>query len=275
LAAITNISLDHTEFLGKDIPSIAREKGGIIKEGIPVVLGSMDPLAEEVLGDLAFEKGAEIVRSKDRHRVDFFTLTTAGLPLVRMEDLLREKTTTYTIGLAGNYQQENLETVLSCVDCLRNRGWNLKQSSVERGVEHVLANTGILGRWQVLGANPRSICDTAHNQAGIQAVMDQLQQIPCKKLHLVWGMVSDKNLGDILPLLPSNAAYYFTQAKVARSLDAGTLEASALKAGLRGSKYQDVASAYRAALGAAGPDDMIFTGGSTFVVADLLEDLGY
>jgi dihydrofolate synthase/folylpolyglutamate synthase len=146
---------------------------------------------------------------------------------------------------------------------------------VQEGLTKVTGNTGIMGRWQTVGSNPKSICDTAHNQAGISAAMDQVMQTPWKELHMVWGVVNDKDLGAILPLLPREAHYYFTRSKVPRSLDALILREKAAAYGLSGRDFPSVKEAYKDAQENAAENDMIFTGGSTFVVADLLEVLGY
>jgi dihydrofolate synthase/folylpolyglutamate synthase len=180
----------------------------------------------------------------------------------------------YTSGLAGNYQHENLATVLSSLSYLGTVGWKLTEAAVNTGLLSVVENTGIMGRWQTVGSNPRSICDTAHNQAGIASVIDQVKQTPWKSLHIVWGMVNDKDLDSILPLLPREAFYYFTRSSVPRSLDPGALREAANAHGLKGKVYESVVEAYSAANEFAGKDDMIFTGGSTFVVADLLESIG-
>lgn len=275
LTVITNISLDHTEFLGREITSIAHEKGGIIKQGIPLVVGNTDPEPEQVLSSIAADRQAPVSLTREEFEPIFHTYTRKGESLVRIRDQKSGSVESFTCGLAGAYQPENVATVISAITRLRESGWNLSDSAVQDGLLSVTRLTGIMGRWQTVGSNPRSICDTAHNQAGITAVMQQVMQTPWKTLHMVWGMVGDKDLRSILPMLPREAQYYFTRSKVPRSLDAHTLREAAADYGLKGEAHPTVEAAYRAAEKQAGEHDMIFTGGSTFVVADLLEALGF
>jgi dihydrofolate synthase/folylpolyglutamate synthase len=192
-----------------------------------------------------------------------------------MREVETGKLETISCDLAGEYQMENLATALTVIRELERLGWNLPSHSVMEGMASVAGNTGILGRWQTVGSNPRSVCDTAHNHAGIEAVMHQVRQIPWKELHLVWGMAGDKETGSILPLLPREAKYYFTRSTVPRSMDENRLRQLAHSHGLEGKAFPTVESAYRSAQQNADESDMIFTGGSTFVVADLLRFLGY
>lgn len=276
LSIITNISLDHTEFLGKDPASIAREKGGIIKKGIPLLIGRAESPAEEILQSMAAGLDSRTVTAGRRYESLFHTLDVEGSMHLRLRRINQDSsdiqpTLSFVCDLTGHYQIENIITALSAVEELQLMGWQISDSHLRRGLSQVKLNTGILGRWQVLGHNPRSICDTAHNSDGIASVMKQIEEIPRKKLHMVWGMVSDKDLEAILPLLPRDALYYFTPSSVPRTMDAETLCRRAGEMGLEGKAWKGVKEAYEAAQKAAGPDDMIFTGGSTFVVADLLE----
>ena len=262
--------MDHTEFLGEDIPSIAREKGGIIKEGIPLVLGRSEETYTQVLLDMARDKKAKVSLADATYVPEFFTLDQEGAMILRVRRSDSGVLETYTCDLSGLYQQENLITALTSLELLQQSGWSISREAMQKGFSRVARNTGIMGRWQTIGNNPRSICDTAHNKDGIAAVMEQLAQVPRKELHLVWGLVSDKDLDSLLPLLPKDARYYFTPSSVPRSMDALKLQKAAAAFGLKGSAYPGVEEAYQAARKAAGRDDMIFTGGSTFVVADLL-----
>lgn len=275
LSIITNISPDHTEFLGPDIKSIAREKAGIIKREIPLVIGHADNETEIFLLAAASGKNAPVTLAYKRYNILYSTLDSQGLSLIRIRDNEKESQETFGCDLTGEYQQENMITTLSAVDRMRERGWNLPKEYVERGLASVTANTGIMGRWQTVGSNPRSICDTAHNQAGIERVVTQIRQIPFNKLHMVWGVSGDKDLSSILPLLPADAYYYFTRADLPRSMDAEQLCNEAGKSGLQGRAFPSVEEAYKAAEQDADAGDLIFTGGSTFVVADLLKSLGY
>ncbi len=177
---------------------------------------------------------------------------------------------TITCDLTGEYQQENIITTLTALEQLQKLNWKISESHIQEGFASVIKYTGIMGRWQTIGINPRSICDTAHNVDGIAAVIKQIKQIPWRRLHMVWGMVDDKDLDMILPLLPEEATYYFTRSSVPRSMDSKVLTLRAREFGLKGFPFPNVEQAYRAAQKEAGIDDMIFTGGSTFVVADLL-----
>jgi dihydrofolate synthase/folylpolyglutamate synthase len=276
LTIITNISLDHTEFLGNDVASIAREKGGIIKKGVPLIIGRAESPAEEVLTGMAEKNYSRAVTASRLYETMFHTYDRQGHMHVRIREIAQDAqekppVQTFVCDLGARYQIENIITLLAATKELQRLGWKLSQEDIREGLGQVKKNTGIMGRWQILGHNPRSICDTAHNPDGIAAVMQQIDQIPRKRLHMVWGMVSDKDLDAILPLLPEEALYYFTPSSVPRSMDAKLLCRRAGEFGLRGKAWPGVQEAYLAARLAAGPDDFIFTGGSTFVVADLLE----
>ena len=275
LSVITNISLDHMEFLGNDLVSIAREKGGIIKRGVPLVLGPMEREPRQLLLDMAAGMEAAAFQAETSFQPLFHTYDPNGNSLVRIRDTRSGETTTYQTDLAGKYQQENLVTLLAAAESLREHGWNIPGGSIHGGLGSVGVNTGIMGRWQTIGSNPRSICDMAHNRAGVSVVMEQLGQIPRKTLHVVWGMAGDKETDAMLSLLPREARYYFSRAAVPRSMDPAQLQAAAGRQGLRGNTYSSVKEAYQAAMERAKSEDMIFTGGSTFVVADLLQALGY
>lgn len=270
LSVITNISMDHTEFLGTHLSSIAREKGGIIKERVPLVIGRAESPSKEVLLSMAREKRAPVDCANQRYEPRFSTLNQDGSMQLRIGKPEDPSTLSITCDLTGEYQKENIITALTALERLQKQNWTISTSHISKGFASVIASTGIMGRWQTIGHNPRSICDTAHNYDGIATVIRQIRQIPWKRLHMVWGMVKDKDMDSILPLLPSEATYYFTPSSVERSLDGTKLARQAAEYGLTGSSFPNVESAYRAAHLEAGADDMIFTGGSTFVVADLL-----
>ena len=175
--------------------------------------------------------------------------------------------------LSGAYQEENIITAFTTLGELQRLNWKISPDAIQEGFASVAASTGIRGRWQTIGHNPRSICDTAHNVDGIAAVVKQIREIPWKRLHMVWGMVNDKDLDLIFPLLPQEASYYFARASVPRAMDADLLSRRGREYGLIGKPFPGVEEAYRAAQEEAGPDDMIFTGGSTFVVADLHSEI--
>jgi dihydrofolate synthase/folylpolyglutamate synthase len=251
------------------------EKGGIIKEGIPLVLGKSSGDTTEVLLRMAEEKGARVQLAFQAVPPLFSTLNPDGTANFTLRNVEEDLVETYSCDLSGHYQQENISTTLTALALLVEMKWKLPGHAVREGLKEVAAITGLMGRWQTVGANPRSICDTAHNAAGISAVIKQIKQIPWKNLHIIWGMVNDKEIDSILPLLPGEASYYFTPSSVPRTLDSHILQAKAVGHGLTGDVYESVAKAYQAAQEKAAKDDLIFTGGSTFVVADLLESLGY
>lgn len=273
-AVITNIAMDHMEFLGEDLNAIAREKGGIIKEGIPLVIGRAGEETERILLEMAEGKKAPVSLAFRAYEPLVQTYDQEMNALYRIQERMTDKVRTIRSDQTGLYQLENLITTLTTLEVLKERGWEVPEHALERGFAAVSRNTGLLGRWQTIGQNPRSICDTAHNPDGVVRLVKQLHQIPRKKLHMVWGMVQGKPAGQIFSMLPSDARYYFTPSSVPRSVDAETLREQALPHGLEGDTYPSVKEAYTAAQQQAGPDDLIFTGGSTFVVADLLTALG-
>jgi dihydrofolate synthase/folylpolyglutamate synthase len=240
-----------------------------------VVIGPTATEPEEILLSMARGKGSPAERAYTIYEPLLQTFAGDGTLLFRFRRRGDGAVITIPCGLSADYQKGNIATALVSVDLMRKAGWEIPDRAVRDGFERVVTNTGILGRWQIIGYNPRSICDTAHNHAGIEAVMEQVRQIPRKKLHLVWGMVKGKELSSILSLIPKEALCYFTRSSVPRSLDPAELQREASAFGLEGSLFATVEEAYRAAEQKAGRDDLIFTGGSTFVVADLLTALGF
>ncbi|WP_373801677.1 bifunctional folylpolyglutamate synthase/dihydrofolate synthase [Bacteroides heparinolyticus] len=249
LCIITNISLDHTQFLGNTLPQIAREKAGIIKSGIPVVIGETTPETKSVFQKRAGEVNAPIYFAEENGREDY--------PGIEYE-------------LQGFYQKKNSRTILTALPLLKEAGYRLDEQSVRRGFAHVTELTGLMGRWQKLQNHPTLICDTGHNVGGITYIVEQLKQQAFHNLHIIIGMVNDKDIQGVLALLPEDAIYYFTQAGVKRALPANDLQKLAESAGLKGNCYPDVPSAVRAAQEKSLPEDFIFVGGSSFIVADLL-----
>lgn len=249
LCIITNISLDHTQFLGNTLPQIAREKAGIIKSGIPVVIGETTPETKSVFQKKAGEVNAPIYFAEENGREDY--------PGIEYE-------------LKGFYQKKNSRTILTALPLLKEAGYRLDEQSVRRGFAHVTELTGLMGRWQKLQDYPTLICDTGHNVGGITYIVEQLKQQAFHNLHIIIGMVNDKDIQGVLALLPEDAIYYFTQAGVKRALPANELQKLAESAGLKGNCYPDVPSAVRAAQEKSLPEDFIFVGGSSFIVADLL-----
>jgi dihydrofolate synthase/folylpolyglutamate synthase len=219
---------------------------------------------------MAREKEAKVTCANRIYKAQFRTMNREGSMLLRIGKYLNPAIKTISCDLTGEYQKENIITALCALEQLEKLNWKISESHLQEGFASVISSTGIMGRWQTMGHNPRSICDTAHNPDGTAAVVAQIKQIPWKKLHMVWGMVDDKDLDMILPLLPEEATYYFTRSSVPRSMDPKVLTKGAREFGLKGFPFPNVEEAYRAAQKAAGADDMIFIGGSTFVVADLL-----
>ncbi len=246
VSVITNIGLDHTQFLGDTLEKVAVEKAGIIKDRVPVIIGETSPETKRVFEEIALERNAPIV----------FT---------EMNDA-----STYSSDLKGSYQQKNIRTVISTLRMLQKRGWNISEENIQKGLMNTVKNTGLMGRWQILGQAPKVICDTAHNREGLQIVLDQLASEDFQNLHIVLGVVSDKDLASILPLFPKDAIYYFCRPNIPRGLDASLLLSRARGFGLIGQEYISVSKAYEAALKAALPQDLVFVGGSTFVVAEVL-----
>lgn len=249
LSVITNIALDHTAILGDTRVQIAGEKAGIIKPGVPVLIGENDPEIEPVFRAKAAREGAPLY------------FTDHG---IRLED--------YPCPLEGDYQRFNIATVVAACGILREN-WKLDPQTVRRGIARVVDNTHLQGRWQVLSRRPLVVCDTGHNVNGIGEIVRQLSHTPKGRLFMVFGMVNDKDVDGVLALLPKEAQYCFAQASVQRALDSRELARRAARFSLRGEAYPDCESAFRAAQQQAGPQDMIFVGGSTFVVADVLEAL--
>lgn len=244
VSLITNIGHDHMDILGNTLPEIAYEKAGIIKEGVPVVISEYQDATAAVFKTVAKEKNAKIT---------FASETIKESPKV---------------ALMGNYQAKNSKGVLAVLNELK--GFVIHETHRKSGFIKVVENTGLLGRWQILKNNPKVICDTAHNWDGLSLVMKQLQEVQCRKLHVVLGFVKDKNLETILPLFPVDAMYYFCSPKISRGLEAALLRDKAHEYGLIGKSYSSVKNAYKAALRKADRADLIYIGGSTFVVADVL-----
>ncbi|WP_434036840.1 bifunctional folylpolyglutamate synthase/dihydrofolate synthase [Formosa sp. 4Alg 33] len=246
VSVITNIGLDHTQFLGTTLPEIASEKGGIIKAKIPVVIGETQEDTEAVFLKIAQSQESKIV----------------------FADQTISKT--YPSDLIGTYQEKNIKTVLQTVEEMRLLGYAISEAQVKKGLLNVIKNTGLQGRWQVLQEQPKVVCDTGHNKEGLQEVMKQLQLESFEVLHMVFGVVSDKDVSTILPLLPKQAIYYFCKPDVPRGMPAKDLQASFIASGFKGDVYNSVNEAYKSALLHAKSDDFIYVGGSTFVVAEII-----
>ena len=249
LCIITNISFDHTQFLGSTLAQIASEKAGIIKQDIPVVIGETTPETRPV-----FAEKAQAVQA----------------PICFAEDHVPEEYSDMDYELKGLYQEKNRRTLLTALPLLKKAGYHLSEQAIRNGFAHVCELTGLMGRWQKLQDAPTLICDTGHNVGGITYIAEQLKQQTYRKLHIVMGMVNDKDIRGVLALLPRDADYYFTKASVKRALPEAELARLANAVGLQGECYPDVPTAVRAAQEKSLPEDFIFVGGSSFIVADLL-----
>lgn len=249
LSVITNIGLDHQQFLGDTKEKIAAEKAGIMKEGVPVLIGEGQEELSNVFNQFAERAGSSIQYSRKTDR----TLPT---------------------DLRAKYQEINVRTSLNAIDILKKEGWQISESAIELGLLKVVENTGLLGRWQVLQHSPKVICDVGHNEDGVREILSQLEREKFDKLHFVWGMVNDKQIDKILEMLPKeHTEYYFCQAKIPRSLDVHELAIEASKLGISGSEHRSVEEAFMRAKSSSKSSDLIFIGGSTFVVADALSFL--
>ncbi len=270
VSVITNISFDHIALLGKTLPKIAAEKAGIIKSGIPVVIGETNPETSPVFIEFAERLNAPISFADQEYQTNYSMLTIGGKQSMNIQSNGKLVFPDLLVDLLGIYQRHNVPTVLKSIDILNTKGWNLTEDSVRRGLANTIRNTGLMGRWQIIGHNPLTICDTGHNEAGIKLVVEQINQTAWKKLHIVIGMVNDKDQNEVLVLLPANAQYYFTKAEIPRATEPEELSAKASCFGLKGDCYPTVRQALSSALANAGENDLVFVGGSTFVVAEIL-----
>lgn len=269
LSIITNIGLEHQQFLGNTLEEIASEKAGIIKHGQPVVIGRAEGVVRDVFEREAKRLYADIRFAQDRPEV---------LSAKHADGVLRIETVNYgtlDCELTGDYQIENTNTVLTALNMLKRLKYRIREKAVHEGFAHVIENTGLMGRWMRLGTHPLVICDSAHNPAGIEQVIKQLKHEDYKRLHMVMGFMADKDVKSILNLLPNDAVYYFTQAQTSRSMTVEQLQSLAAKCGIEGSIYNNVSEALDAARNQANDEDLIYVGGSMYVLAELLTALNY
>ena len=267
LCIITNISLDHTQFLGSTLQEIASEKAGIIKSGIPVVIGETTPETKEVFTRKANETEAPITFAEEE------CLLTGAEPLENGYEYHSKEFGTFTGELGGDYQKKNTNTLLSAIKILREKGFAITEESVRKGFTNVCSLTGFMGRWQKIQENPRVVCDAGHNIGGIKYITEQLARVNCKQLRIVFGMVSDKDITNVLKMMPTEAIYYFTQASIKRAMPSDELKEMASRYNLNGNSFSTVKEALERAIAESSPEDFIFVGGSCFIVADLLSTL--
>jgi dihydrofolate synthase/folylpolyglutamate synthase len=274
LSLITNISMDHTDLLGDTIVKISYEKAGIIKQGIPVVISEEQEESRAVFVDKGTNQDAQLVFASDlvswnKEKI-VFENGRNYLALTGENRYKKKEAITVKSPLTGNYQQKNIKGVLLAAEVLKERGWKITKEHILQGIYNATINTGLRGRWEQLGKKPLIICDTGHNEAGVKEVVAQLASIDYKHLHIVWGMVGDKDVSKVLSLLPTKATYYFCKANLPRAMAADVLQQMAQEKGLKGKKYSSVKRAVLAAKRAANQADMILIGGSTFVVAEAI-----
>ncbi len=265
---ITNISFDHQEMLGDTLEKIAAEKAGIIKPNVPAVISEKQPEVTRVFTEKAESLNAPLFFASDNFQIvlknselDQQSVDVYEQAQLKFEDL--------QLSLAGSYQLKNIAGILQTITVLQEQGYAISDQHIREGIGRMKVLTGLKGRWQVLQRNPAVICDTAHNEAGIRAVMKQLLAYPYLNLHMVMGVAREKKLETILSLLPEKARYYFCQAQIPRALPASDLAAAGKHFGLEGTVFENVNQALKAALKAADARDIIFVGGSSFVVAEI------
>lgn len=265
LSIITNISFDHTQFLGDTLAKIAAEKAGIIKKGVPVIIGEANEETRPVFQSKANEVNSDIVFAEDN------AIVTSSSPIVdggRRYNLSNNST---LVGeLSGDYQERNMNTILCACNILKQMNIIKNDDIIAKGLTNICKNTGLLGRWQTIQNNPTVVCDTGHNVGGWNYLAPQIKRQQCNQLRIVFGMVDDKDINSVMFLLPKNAIYYWTQAESKRAIKAERVAEIAIKHDLRGEIFDNVEVAYTKALQDSNKDDFVFVGGSSYIVADLL-----
>jgi dihydrofolate synthase / folylpolyglutamate synthase len=267
IAVITNIGFDHIDILGDTLEKIAIEKAGIIKQDIPVVIGETTPETKTIFREKAKEKNAQIFFAEEKYEIISATPVNEKLQVEMFHNNIGQ-TKIYSLDLSALYQSKNLRTVLTTIDVLKNK-YSLQEENIINALSHVKDITGLHGRWEVIQRNPLIILDVAHNVDGIQQLTNQIKNSSCKKLHIVFGIVKDKEIEKVLELLPKYATYYFTKAQIPRALPEKELLERAQKFNLNGSSYNEVNKALRAAMDKASEEDIIIVCGSVFVVGEV------
>jgi dihydrofolate synthase / folylpolyglutamate synthase len=275
ISVITNISKDHTQILGNTIEKIAYEKAGIIKENIPVIIGRTQKETKPVFESIAEEKNSQIFFAEDLFIPDYQMQNLNGNINYYFSRVFYWKFENIEADLKGIYQKENISTVLTTLAILDQNRISIKSDNIQKGIGNVIKNTTLMGRWMEISFNPRVVCDNAHNEDGIAVVIKQISQTPYEKLHMVLGFVSDKDLSSILPILPENAQYYLCEPDIPRARNVIELQTEFDKCKLKNFVFKKVEDAFNEAKNAAGKNDFIFIGGSSFVVADFLKWKNY
>jgi len=269
LSVITNISSDHIQFLGETLPEIAKEKAGIIKEKTPVIIGEYQKEVADIFINTAKNKNAPIYFANKEYSSDYEMLSIDYKQILNIKKNNKPEFYDLETDLIGTYQKKNIICALKTIDILKGQ-FTISKNDIYKGILNVTKKTNFNGRWQILGYNPLIIADTGHNEAGIKEIISQIKNTAYNKLHFIFGTVNDKNIDAILKLLPKNATYYFTKAKIPRALDEIILFEKAKKIGLSGKAFSTVKKAYSIAKQNASKNDLIFIGGSTFIVAEII-----
>jgi len=270
VSVITNIGLDHTNLLGNTLQEIATEKAGIIKDSVPVVIGNWQNETAKIFEDFAVKRKTQLFYADKEFDVEYSMLGLDGKQIMNFTQKGKPEFPDLKLDLLGNYQLKNIPAVLKTVDILNKKGWDISKQQIYSGLANVSKTTGLMGRWQIIGHNPQIVCDTGHNVDGIKAIVSQIENTAYENLHIVFGVVEDKNPDEILELLPQKATYYFAKANIPRAFDEKKLTFKAWKNGLTGDSYLSVSEAFVAAKKSAGKNDLVFVGGSTFVVSEIL-----
>jgi dihydrofolate synthase/folylpolyglutamate synthase len=270
VSIITNISFDHVDLLGDTLEKIAAEKAGIIKKDIPVVIGLTQNETKQVFVETAKTRQTSIYFADKEYVTSYSMIGMDGRQILNVEQNGELFYREFKLDLLGHYQTQNVPVILKTVDMMVEKGWQISRENIYDGLANAAKITGLMGRWQIIGNNPLTVCDTGHNEDGIKMVVSQIKNTAYKTLHFVFGVVADKNPNAILRLLPTDAVYYFTRANIPRALDEKELAQKATEFGLKGECYLSVQEAFNAAKLNAGKNDLIFVGGSTFVVAEIL-----
>jgi len=270
VSVITNIGLDHTDLLGETLEKIAAEKAGIIKQNVPAVIGTTQTETKQVFIDTTKIKKTSLFFADQEYVSSYSMFGLDGKQIMNFEKNNELVYPEIRLDLLGNYQQKNVPAVLKALDILIENGWKISTQNIYDGLSNTAKLTGLMGRWQIIGYNPLIVCDTGHNEDGIKMVVNQIKNTAYKTLHFVFGVVADKNQDAILQLLPKNVLYYFTKADIPRAMNEKELAQKASGFGMKGMSYPSVIEAFSAAKNNAHKSDLIFVGGSTFVVAEIL-----
>ena len=269
ISVITNVSLDHTALLGDCVTKIAPEKAGIIKKDIPVVIGEYEKETAKIFTDKAELEGTSLVFADHVYNV-INSRYENNKRRLSLKSAINNSLVDLVSGLPGIYQSKNVVTAFVALEKLMESGLAISKEDICEGFDKVIENTGIMGRWQILGNEPLIVCDTGHNEAGIKCVLEQINEVEYSHLHIVFGMVNDKSIDSVLSMMPVNATYYFTKASIPRALSELELQKKASNFGLMGGSYKTVLEALEKAKEMASVDDLVFVGGSTFVVAEVV-----